>query len=154
MVDLYRETGEVTRLESAKRAANTFRSRQNPDGSWDWLPGQDCHGNRPFEIIDPAPFLYFFGKLRVEGGVQGYTDVEEKARQWVYENSSRTLKWQNEYGCSHHQNYLNYYWYNPIMYALYLLDYAAPEDVDESRIREAARWVEDQFMAWNRAPQA
>lgn len=153
LVELYRVTGEETWLDMAGIMANTYRSLQSADGDFRWRGEPGC-GNIPFETINPAPFLYFFGKLRNDGNTNEYIDVEEKAYGWLLENTARNLEWPNLWGCSHHWNYLNFHWETALFFCSYMIEYAPEEKKNSTLLHENARWVEDQFIAWNRFPEA
>lgn len=173
-LELYLETGDVEWLENARQYAFMLEHLQtrmydsvamktleyfgnHTGGAWtyyggesgDYLIGVTNSRNdrsRDWTPTQAAEYLYFLGKLRVEGGIDDYLHVEKKAYQWILANieASGTGLHGTEAGA----------WYEanrdamgPTQFLRYMLLYAQ-EKTDED-INTVLADIESKWSTWS-----
>jgi hypothetical protein len=177
-LDMYAATGEQRWKDAALMVARAFAQSQLEGGTWaeGWkdpaipakllkaggagaemyrgileaglIPG--IHGPHLAEY-DCSEVLWFLGRARTELATDAFRDTEDKACQWVMENSVKPFFWRDQ---GHH---------SPCMvppfehtgrcssyFALYLLEAAPPERRDLRLVAELMRYSENQHLDWSR----
>jgi hypothetical protein len=157
-IDLYTLTGEQKWLDAATRLAGSFASMQQESGTWTWADENSGElGSRTYsreseewyerwEEISAAEFLYFFGRLRAECGVEEFRETEHRALEWMKRMQGRTHLW------VHNGEVGRFNVRQPEMFALYLLECAREEDGDDALAEELARMCEEKAVSWARGP--
>lgn len=100
------------------------QSDSRDDRSRDWYP------------IQAGEFLYFLGKLRVEGGIQDYKHVEEQAYTWMLAHIDSEVAWltKNREGLG------------PTYFLDYMLQYA--DEATDDAINTVLSYVETNYTHW------
>ena len=175
-LDLYAATREPRWREAAERVGRAFAESQLDNGTWaeGWkdpdiparrvessrsdterriheaglIPG--IHGPHLAEY-DGSEVLWFLGRIRTELKTEAFRQSEEKAYQWVMENSVKPFLWRDQ---GHHSPCmvppLRYTGRCASYFALYLLDAAPKERSDLDLVADLMRFSETCHLDWSR----
>jgi hypothetical protein len=110
-LDLYRLTGDERYRHAVLDHARRLVARQMSSGTWPEVEASNGHANvdpktgRPFissiqgpsmQQWDPSSTLYYLGRIRQELKTDEFRVAEDKAYQWVMENSVARMDWRKQ----------------------------------------------------------
>ncbi len=151
-VALEQATGEKKYLDEACKIAAYYRDTQLENGSWylvrSEITGEVVCSNFVAPIGEIVPFMM---KLYKRTGEKCWKDVAEKALVYVEKTQLATYNWEGQFedtapAC----NYSNLTHFAAVYLAKYYAEYKS-DDPEKLRIaQELMRYVEDQFVIWDR----
>lgn len=159
-LELYEETGNAIWSEKAIKVARGLRQVQRPNGTWSFTDldgvmsdGKHSHGGEAIDDFDPSAVIFFLGKLRTELNTSEFTDVENKAWNWLETHALRDFWWRYQPGHGLGQKTRSAHSPKEATFLVrYLLDYAPAQRRDVGLAEDIARYCEDQFTRWDRVP--
>ncbi len=158
-LELYEATENPIWRNKALGLARGMRQVQRPNGTWscthlegEMSDGTHSHGGEQVDEFDPSAVLYFLGKLRRQLNTSEFMSVEQKAWEWLENNTLRNFWWRYQTGHGFGTAESMRSPKEATFLGLYLLDYAPSEHRDVSLVEEIARYCEDQYTNWDRTP--
>ena len=170
LIELYLETGKDEWRENSKQFAFMLEDLQlimwdhiadtterlfgkNIGGTWTYYGGGDPYfpgvsnsrhdRSHDWYPIQAGEFLYFLGKLRVEGGIDAYKHVEDSAYAWMLANIGPSEGDEPGPGAWHTKNLEAL---GPSQFLMYMLHYA--DQKTDKDIDTVLAYVEDNHTIW------
>ncbi len=153
-LDLFDATGDSLYFDRALKIADTFKKIQYSDGSFpikvDYATGEPVNEVRAML----HPVLNYTRRLENGYGVTEYSQMREKAAQWMKTVALETFDLTGQFedvtveGLKPYQNLTNC---TAAPYASYILR-GKPDEQEIEDARDLIRLSEDQFVHWNALP--
>ncbi|MCK3684365.1 hypothetical protein [Maribellus sp. YY47] len=149
-LDLYDTTNRIDYKEAALNIAGTYKKLQQASGTWKlklWSDGSPVVNNDciPIEIIK------FLDRLESQYKIKEYTDVRNKAYNWILNNALKTYNWSGQFeDVAPIEPYKNLSKDEASAFAKYLFE---KKNQDKEFIKLAddlLRFCEDQFIIWEK----
>lgn len=149
---LEEKTGEKKYLDAAVTIGGFYRKNVRQNGTWDLIidgkTGETICANPCDPLSNIVPFLM---KLFERTGEETWKTLAENAIAFVEKNTLQTYNWEGQFEDSGLSvNYSNLTHFGASALVRYYAQYHAG---DESRMKiaeELLRFIEDQFVVWNR----
>jgi hypothetical protein len=166
-LDLFRLTGDPRWREAALELGRRLAAKQLPSGTWaETDPGNghvslDAATGLPMIVSiqgpsmqqwDPSSTLYFLGRLRKELKTEECRAAEDKAWQWLQQNSIARFDWrkQGPHASEDHKQP----WLTIPDCALHCYEYLALDlpgrTADPALMEDLLRWSEERNVDWSR----
>lgn len=166
-LDLYRLTGDERYREAVMEHARRLVAKQLPSGTWPDVEAHDGRADvdpktgRPFMLSiqgpsmqqwDPSSALYYLGRVRKELKTNDFKPAEDKAYQWVMDNSVARMDWRKQGPGASEDHKMP--WLTVPDCALFFFHYLALDlpgrAPDLDFMTDLLRWCEDRDVDWRR----
>ena len=151
-LQLEEKTGERKYFDAAIKIGEFYLKNVRQDGTWnlitDGKTGETVSDNPCDPLCNIVPFLM---KLYERTGEEKWKTLAENAIGFVEKNTLRTYNWEGQFEDSGLSvNYSNLTHFGASALARYYAQYH-PDDENKMKVaEELVRYVEDQFVVWNR----
>lgn len=149
LLDVFAATKDVEYREAAVRIAETYASRQLPEGSW--LQFVIAKDGKPVtdNVLIPTPVISFLDQLAQVTDETRFDAMRAKAVVWIEKNPVRTWDWQGQFeDVRPLPPYQNLTKHDACSFAMHLFHTAARQAL----ALDLLRFAEDQFVMWARPP--
>jgi maltose/maltodextrin transport system substrate-binding protein len=152
-LDFFDVTKERRCFEAARKIADTYRKLQLANGTWYQMMDNDT-GKPLFDnFLVPSTVILFLDRLNRQYGLTEYEGVKHRAMEWIMAHTMKTFNWQSQFEDGQpNQPYQSLAHAQACEWATYLLTH--PDDYPNSlsMALELIRFVEDQFVIWEKQP--
>ena len=150
-LNLYEATKKDKYLQAARRIADTYVKLQLSSGTWplkvDTKTGKPITDN----LCVPTPMLDLFDRLADTYGLKQYDKPCKSALQWIMANPVATYNWEGQFeDVEPSSPYQNLSGNQACSVVLYLLDHCQDNPQYLPIALELLRFVEDQFVIWEK----
>lgn len=149
---LEEKTGERKYLDAAITIGEFYRKTVQPNGTWELIvdaaTGETVSANPCDPITNIVPFLM---KLYERTGGEEWRTLADNAIRFVEKNTLQTYNWEGQFEDSGLSvSYSNLTHFGASALARYYAEYHSDDESRMKTAEEIVRYVEDQFVVWNR----
>ncbi len=150
-LNLYEATKKVQYLQVAKHIADTYVKLQLPSGTWPLKMDVETGKSITDNLCVPTTMLDLFDRLSDTYGLKQYDKAAKLALQWIMANPVSTYNWEGQFeDVEPSSPYQNLSGNQACSFALYLLDHCKDNPQYLVIAEELLRFVEDQFVIWEK----
>ncbi len=151
-LDLEEVTGEKKYLEEALKIGNYYKNTVELNGSWYLVRSTETGEHLTENYISPLDSIVpFLSKLYKRTGDECWKQLMDKSIDYVLKTQLATYNWEGQFEDSPlSTNYMNLTHYGPMSLACYYAEFHKDEPECMEQAKELMRFVEDQFVIWNR----
>ncbi len=149
-LSLFDATKDQKYFDAAVKIADTYLKTQLSSGTWLLKAWMDTGKPVNENVCLPVSQILLFDRLERQYHITGYKAARDKAFQWVMNNPVKDFNWEGQFeDIPPVDKYANLSGSWAMDFASYLLDHSARQEYI-SLAEEILRYVEDQFVVWEK----